>query len=65
MNEDRLAEILVVLIIIAVFVLKLTNVINVSWWIIFSPLLFLLGLGCIMAIALTIAFIISLCKGEK
>lgn len=60
MDEDRIADIVVCLVIIAVIVLKITNVIKVSWLILLSPILAALGLGIILAFFLTIAIIVNI-----
>lgn len=59
MNEDKIAEIFIILIIIAVIVLKITNVITLSWLALLSPVLLALGFGIILAIMLTISILIN------
>lgn len=68
MNGDRIADVLIIIAIIAVIVLKLCNVITISWlWltsIVWIP--FLVGLG--FAVLIMIWFIVSIIydkiKGE-
>ena len=58
MNEDRFVDIFIILCAIAIVVLKITNVITLSWLWLLSPLWILAGLGIILCIVTTIMFII-------
>ena len=58
MNEDRFVDIFIILCAIAIVVLKITNVITLSWLWLLSPLWILAGLGIILCIITTIMFII-------
>lgn len=64
MDEDKIADIAICLVIIAIIVLKITNVIKVSWLILLSPILAALGLGIILALFLTIAIIINIWRAK-
>jgi len=57
-NEDRFVDILIILGAIAIVVLKLTNVITLSWLWLLSPLWICAGLGIILCILTTIMYII-------
>ena len=59
--EDRIIDIIIILLFIGVIVLKLTGVITCSWLTLFTPILILLGIGLILAI-LAVIFIL---KGVK
>jgi membrane protein YdbS with pleckstrin-like domain len=58
MNEDRIVDIAIILGAITIVILKFTNVIQLSWFWLLSPLWILAGLGVIFCILITIAFII-------
>ena len=58
MNEDRFVDVFIILGAIAIVVLKLTNVITLSWLWLLSPLWICAGLGIILCIIMTIGFII-------
>ena len=62
--EDRVAEMIVCLLIIAVIVLKITNVIKVSWLIIFSPLIGLFALGVLFAMLFLISALIHIWRNK-
>lgn len=49
MSEDRITDILIIGIIITVIVLKITNVITISWLWLLSPIWILFGIGCALA----------------
>ena len=57
MNEDRLVDIFIFFVAIAIVVLKLTNVITLSWLWLLSPLWICAGIGIILCIGITIAYI--------
>lgn len=59
MNEDRLADIVVIGAIITVIILKITNVIKISWLWLLSPIWILFGAGIILATGLTIICIVG------
>jgi len=59
MNEDRIADICIIGVIITIIVLKLTNVIKISWLWLLSPIWILFGTGIILAIFITIACLIK------
>lgn len=56
---DRLAEIFVGLAIVAVIVLKLTNVLTISWLWILSPIWIPLALGFVLALIILFLAIIT------
>lgn len=49
MSEDRIADILIIGAIITVIVLKITNVITISWFWLLSPIWIPFGIGCALA----------------
>jgi len=59
MDEDRVVDICFILGIIAIIVLKLTNIITLSWFWLLCPLWGLAGLGIIFCVIITIAYIIK------
>ena len=65
MNEDRIVEIALIVGIIAVIVLKITNVIKISWLLLLSPIWFTFGVGIVIAIFVLIVIIISCVKEKK
>lgn len=56
MNEDRIVDIFLVVAIIAVIVLKITNVITISWLWLLAPIWIPFGIGCVFAGILFIAY---------
>lgn len=68
MNEDRIADILIIIAIIAVIVLKLCNVITISWlWltsIVWIPFLVGLGFAALIMIWFVVSIIYDKIKGE-
>ena len=58
MNEDRTVDIFIILGAIAIIVLKITNIITISWLWLLSPLWILMGLGVVLCILTTIMYII-------
>lgn len=54
MDEDRLADIFIIGVIVTILVLKLTNVITIPWIWLLSPIWILFGIGFIFAIAVTL-----------
>jgi hypothetical protein len=54
MDEDRIVDIFIIGIIITILVLKLTNVITISWIWLLSPIWILFGIGFVLAIILTL-----------
>lgn len=65
MDEDRLADILVIGAIITVIILKITNVIKISWLWLLSPIWILLCAGIILAIGLTLICLIEELVNKK
>ena len=59
MDSDRVADILIIVIFLSIIGLKIANVITLSWFWLFSPIIFLFGIGIILAIFMTLACIIS------
>ena len=59
MNEDRLADAMIILIIITIIALKLCNIITVSWLWLTAIIWIPLAAGLILAIFLLIMFIIE------
>lgn len=59
MDEDRLVDVFIIGIIITVIILKITNVIKISWLWLLSPIWILFGVGIVLAIGLTIICIIE------
>jgi len=57
MDEDRLADIIIICAIITVIILKITNVIKISWFWLLSPIWILGGMGVIFAIMITLAYL--------
>lgn len=57
--EDKIADIFFILAIAAIIILKINGTITWSWFWIFSPIIFLLGLGIILAIGIILACIIT------
>lgn len=54
MDENRIADIFIVGVIITILVLKLTNVITVPWVWLLSPIWILFGIGFIFAFVVTL-----------
>lgn len=54
MDEDRIADIFIVGVIITILVLKLTNVITIPWVWLLSPIWILFGIGFIFAFVVTL-----------
>ena len=57
--EDRITDIIIVLIVLAIIVLKILNIITISWFWLLSPIWLLFIIGIILSIAFGIAFIIA------
>jgi len=57
-NEDKVVDIFFIIAAIVIVILKLTNVITISWLWLLSPLWIMAGLGFIVCIIITIMFII-------
>ena len=60
MRNDRIGDIFILGIILTVIILKITGIITLSWFWLFSPLIFLFGLGIIIAIILILMCLISI-----
>jgi hypothetical protein len=58
-NVDKVADIFVILVAATLVVLKLTGVITISWFWLFSPIIFLFGLGLLFGAVLTISCLIN------
>ena len=58
-NTDRVADIFIILVFCTIIGLKITGVITISWFLLFSPIIILLGLGILLAIGLTIACLLT------
>lgn len=56
-NEDRVVDIFFIIAAIVLVILKLTNIITISWLWLLSPLWIMAGLGIIICIIITIMFI--------
>ena len=54
MNEDRIADFIVIGAVIAIIVLKIVDVIKIPWLWLLSPIWIPFGLGIIIMISLTI-----------
>jgi hypothetical protein len=65
MNEDKIVDIFIIGVIVTVIVLKITNVIKISWLWLLSPIWILLGAGLIFAIGLTIICLIDECINKR
>lgn len=65
MDEDRIADIIIISIFLIIIGLKIANIITISWFWLFSPIIFLFGLGIILSVGLTIACLISIYKYKK
>lgn len=62
---DRIVDIAIVAIILAVIVLKICGVITISWLWLLAPLWIPFGIGVVMAIIFVILYFIESCiKGE-
>lgn len=64
MNEDRIVDIFLVVAVISVIILKITNVITISWLWLLAPIWIPFSIGIVLAIILLILFIIE-CKIYK
>ena len=66
-NDDRFVDIILIIAAITVITLKITNVITISWLVLFSPFLFLMGLGILFMVSITLTYLIRnyIKKGEK
>ena len=60
MRNDRIGDIFILGIILTVIILKITGIITLSRFWLFSPLIFLFGLGIIIAIILILMCLISI-----
>jgi hypothetical protein len=63
--EDRICDIIIILGILTVIILKITNVITISWFWLLSPLWIIFGLGTILAILITISCLIHMKRSKK
>lgn len=60
MEGDRIADAIFILAIIAVIVLKITNVITISWFWLTAILWIPLLIGCVLALVLGLFFCITI-----
>lgn len=58
-NVDRIADICIIVAAATVLGLKLAGVITISWFWLFSPIIFLFGLGLLFGAVLTIGCLIN------
>lgn len=58
-KSDIIAEIILVIIVIAVLILKLTGILQVDWWIIASPFLLAFSLGILLFLFFISAMLIK------
>jgi hypothetical protein len=56
MNEIRLLGVVLIIITIIASILKLTGRLDLSWWWIFSPILFIIG--CIILVGILVLLVI-------
>ena len=62
---DTAVDIFLLACIILVIYLKVTGVITLSWFWIFSPIIFLFGMGFVLAVVLAIICIVVLLTNDK
>ena len=62
---DTAVDIFLIACIILVIYLKVTGVITLSWFWIFSPIIFLFGMGLVLAVVLAIICIVVLLTNDK
>ncbi len=60
MEGDRIADVICILTIIAVIVLKITNVITISWFWLTAILWIPLLIGCVLALVLGLLFCVTI-----
>ena len=65
MDEDRVADLIVVGAILTIIILKITGVIKLSWFWLLSPVWLLLSAGVILAIIVTIGCLINTIRRTK
>ena len=56
-KEDRVAECLLIGLLLSIIILKLTNVIQISWVWLLCPIWLSFGLGLVLAIVFTLLYI--------
>jgi len=59
MDEDRLTDILIIGIVIAIIILKIVNVITIPWIWLLCPLWGLAAIGIVFAIFMTFLYLIT------
>lgn len=59
MNDDKIVDFFIIGAIITVIILKLTNVITISWLWLLSPIWIPFGVGCVFAFVFLIVVIIE------
>lgn len=65
MNDDRIVDFFIIGAIITVIILKLTNVITISWLWLLSPIWIPFGIGCVFAFVFLIVVIIEFYIDKK
>ena len=60
MEGDRIADAICILVIIAVIVLKITNVITISWFWLTAILWIPLLIGCVLALVVGLFFCVTI-----
>jgi membrane-bound metal-dependent hydrolase YbcI (DUF457 family) len=65
MNEDRIVDFFIIGAVITVIVLKITNVIKISWLWLLSPIWIPFGVGCIFAFVFLIVVLIEIYIDKK
>lgn len=60
MEGDRIADVFCILVIIAIIVLKITNVITISWFWLTAILWIPLLIGCVLALVLGLFFCVTI-----
>ena len=66
MSDDRIIDIFIVVVIAGIIGLKLTGAITISWFWLFSPIIFLFGAGLILTIVMIVIVLLEeiIHKGE-
>ena len=60
MNDDRMADFLIISIFIILILLKILNVITISWLWLLSPIWILIGIGLLFALVFVVLVLINL-----
>ena len=64
-REDVIVDIGILMVIITLFVLKITNVIKISWLWFLAPIWIPLTLGFLLALIITCVYLIELIKEKR